>query len=155
MSFRQILSYPDERLRVVAQSVTAFDKDLATLVDDMFETMYHERGIGLAATQIGDPRCVAVMDITENKDSPLCLVNPKITRRAGEETMTEGCLSVPNFTAEVARARAVSIEAFDREGAVITLEADGLLAICIQHELDHLQGKLFIDYLSSLRRERF
>lgn len=132
-----------------------FDDALSRFTDDMVETMYYENGIGLAATQVGRDMRLMVVDISEHKNEPRCFINPRITRSEGVETMTEGCLSVPGFTADVQRAAEITVEAVDRNGEPFTLDAGALLAVCIQHEIDHLNGKLFIDHLSPVRRQRF
>ena len=150
-----ILRFPDERLRLKARTVDSFDDELSKFVDDMLETMYYENGIGLAATQVGSDKRLMVVDISEHKDAPMCFINPQITKRDGETSMTEGCLSVPNFTADVKRALRISVSALDRNGKPFELDAEDLLAICIQHEIDHLNGVLFIDHLSELRRRMF
>jgi len=154
MATLEILHFPDERLRTVAVPVDGFDDDLRRLVDDMFETMYAAPGIGLAATQVNVHKRVIVIDVSEEKDQPLVLINPEIVTRDGDEEMEEGCLSVPGFFEKVRRAETVRVRARDVNGAVLELEADGLLAVCIQHEIDHLDGKLFVDYLSQLKRQR-
>lgn len=154
MAILHILHYPDPRLREKAAPVTEVDAQVLRLVDDMFETMYDAPGIGLAAPQVNVAKRVIVIDISEAKNQPLCLINPEIVAAAGEEQMEEGCLSVPNIFEPVVRARAVKVRALDREGVSIELKADGLLAVCIQHEMDHLEGKLFVDYLSEMKRQR-
>ena len=154
MALRTILEYPDPRLRTRAQPVTRFDAELATLIEDMFQTMYAAPGIGLAATQVDVHQRVIVMDLSETKDQPLVFINPEILARAGEESTEEGCLSVPDNFAEVRRAAQVRIRAQDPSGATFERDYEGLLAVCIQHEMDHLEGKLFVDYLSDLKRER-
>lgn len=154
MAILHILHYPDPRLREKAKPVTAVDAQVRQLVDDMFETMYDAPGIGLAAPQVNVAKRVIVIDISEAKNQPLCLINPEIVAADGEEQMEEGCLSVPNIFEPVVRARVVKVRALDREGAAIELKADGLLAVCIQHEMDHLEGKLFVDYLSEMKRQR-
>ncbi|KZZ09335.1 peptide deformylase, partial [Oleiphilus sp. HI0078] len=132
-----------------------FDDNLQTLIDDMFETMYDAPGIGLAATQIDRHLQLIVMDLSEDKSEPLVFINPKVTVLEGElEKMQEGCLSVPGFYEDISRIEHVLIEALDRQGKEFSLEAEGLLAVCIQHEMDHLNGKLFVDYLSGLKRNR-
>ena len=153
MAKLEILEFPDPRLRTVAQPVTQFDAALAQLVRDMFETMYAAPGIGLAATQVNVHRCVLICDVSEDHDQPLVLVNPRILTRDGAQTYQEGCLSVPTIFADIDRALRISVEAEDIEGKTFTFEASELLAVCIQHEMDHLQGKLFVDYLSPLKRE--
>jgi peptide deformylase len=153
MSLLTILEYPDPRLRNKAQPVAVFDAALQSLIDDLFETMYAAPGIGLAATQVNVHEQLLVLDVSEEKNAPLVLVNPKILAREGSQTYQEGCLSVPNIYADVERADRISVEAQDRHGQPRQLQADGLLAVCIQHEMDHLIGKLFVDYLSPLKRE--
>jgi peptide deformylase len=153
MSLLTILEYPDPRLRNKAQPVAVFDAALQSLIDDLFETMYAAPGIGLAATQVNVHKQLLVLDVSEEKNAPLVLVNPKILAREGSQTYQEGCLSVPNIYADVERADRISVEAQDRHGQPLQLQADGLLAVCIQHEMDHLIGKLFVDYLSPLKRE--
>ena len=154
MPLLNVLHFPDPRLRTRAEPVERVDDAVRQLVDDMFETMYAAPGIGLAATQVNVHRRVIVIDISENKDRPLCLINPEITARDGIEEMEEGCLSVPGVYERVSRADRITLRALDRDGAPFSLDADGLLAVCIQHEMDHLEGKLFIDYLSELKRSR-
>jgi peptide deformylase len=154
MAILDILHFPDTRLRQVAQPVAAVDDDVRQLIDDMFETMYDAPGIGLAAVQVNEPRRVIVMDVTEDKTQPLAFVNPEIIAREGEEEMDEGCLSVPGVFETVRRADRIRVRALDRDGQPFEMDADGLLAVCIQHEIDHLDGKLFVDYLSSLKRQR-
>ncbi len=154
MATLQILEYPDPRLRKQAVPVETVDKDIRRLVEDMFETMYAEPGIGLAATQVDTHKRVLVLDVSEGKDNPQCFINPVILEQEGSEICEEGCLSVPEFTANVERAEKIKVQALDRRGVSFQLDADGLLAVCIQHEMDHLEGKLFIDYLSELKRQR-
>ena len=154
MPLLNVLHFPDPRLRTRAEPVERVDDAVRQLVDDMFETMYAAPGIGLAATQVNVHRRVIVIDISENKDRPLCLINPEIIARDGIEEMEEGCLSVPGVYERVSRADRITLRALDRDGAPFSLDADGLLAVCIQHEMDHLEGKLFIDYLSELKRSR-
>jgi len=154
MAILDILHFPDPRLRNKAKPVKAVDDSVRRLVDDMLETMYEAPGIGLASTQVNDPRRVVVIDISEEHDQPLCLINPEILEKQGEEEMDEGCLSVPDVYETVIRADRVKVSALDREGNPFEMEAEGLLAVCIQHELDHLDGKLFIDYISNLKRQR-
>jgi len=142
-------------LRTIAKPVVHFDEQLTTLIDNMFETMYDAPGIGLAATQVDQHIQLIVMDISEDKNEPTVFINPKITILDGEpEEMEEGCLSVPGFYENVSRIEHVLIEALDQEGKSFSVESKGLLAVCIQHEMDHLDGKLFVDYLSSLKRNR-
>ncbi|WP_373740939.1 peptide deformylase [Neisseria sp.] len=154
MALLNILKYPDERLHTVAKPVEAVDERIKTLVADMFETMYEARGIGLAATQVDVHERVVVMDLTEDRSEPRVFINPVITHKDGETTYEEGCLSVPGIYDTVTRAERVTVEALDENGEKFTLEADGLLAICIQHELDHLMGKVFVEYLSQLKQNR-
>jgi peptide deformylase len=154
MSLLNILHFPDERLRTRAQPVEEVNDEIKQLVSDMFETMYTAPGIGLAATQVNFHRRVIVIDVSEDKNSPLCLINPEIIERNGEQQYEEGCLSVPGFYEPVTRADKILVRALDREGKEFELNADGLLAVCIQHEMDHLEGKLFVDYLSEMKRSR-
>ena len=154
MSILSILEFPDKRLRTVAAEVNVVDNEIQTLVDDMLETMYAAKGIGLAATQVNVHKRVIVLDVSENKDAPLCLINPEIIRQAGIEEGEEGCLSVPGFFEKVSRAEQIRVKALNRDGASFELDADDILAVCIQHEMDHLQGKLFVDYLSAFKRNR-
>ncbi len=154
MAKLDILHYPDPRLRTVAKAVETVDDELRTLVDDMFETMYAAPGIGLAATQVNVHQQVIVIDISEEKNQPLCLINPMILKADGIEEYEEGCLSVPGVYDKVRRAEQIEVRALDRNGAAFEMQADGLLAICIQHEMDHLKGKLFVDYLSRLKQGR-
>jgi len=150
-----ILEYPDERLRNRAAPVATVDDEVRRLVDDMLETMYDARGIGLAATQVDVHRRVIVMDVSDDRSGPLVLINPEVTPIGEErEPMQEGCLSIPEYYADVPRALRVQLKALDRDGQPYELEADGLLAHCIQHEHDHLEGVLFVDYLSPLKRDR-
>jgi peptide deformylase len=154
MALRPILHYPDPRLRRRALPVAVVDDGVRRLVDDMAETMYHAPGIGLAAIQIDVPRRVLVIDITAERNGLQVFINPEIFERDGEQVMEEGCLSVPGVYDEVKRASHVRVRALDREGKPFELEADGLLATCIQHEIDHLDGKVFVDYLSKLKQQR-
>ena len=154
MALLEILHFPDPRLRLKAKPVAQVDDQVRQMVKDMFETMYDAPGIGLAATQVNIQLEVIVIDVSENKDEPLCLINPKIIAQDGTEEMEEGCLSVPGFYESVTRAESVKIQALNKDGDTFELTADGLLAVCIQHEMDHLQGKLFVDYLSPLKRQR-
>jgi peptide deformylase len=154
MALLNVLKFPDERLRTVAKPVEQVDASIKQLVEDMFETMQEERGIGLAATQVNVHKRVVVMDISEHQDSPRVFINPEIIEMDGKTISEEGCLSVPNNYAKVERAEHIIVKALDKNGKEFSLEADGLLAICIQHELDHLKGKLFVDYLSPLKRQR-
>ncbi len=154
MALRDILHFPDPRLRLRASPVAVVDQPIRALVDDMFETMYAAPGIGLAATQINVQKRIIVVDVSEDQSNPFCLINPEILGKDGEEEMDEGCLSVPGFYETVRRAERVRIRALNRDGQPFELEADGLLAVCIQHEIDHLDGKLFVDYISTLKRNR-
>lgn len=154
MAVLNVLSFPDERLRTVAKPVEAVTPEIQQIVDDMLETMYAEEGIGLAATQVDVHQRIVVIDISESREEPMVLINPEITEKRGEDGIEEGCLSVPGARALVPRAAEVSVKALNRDGEEITFDADDLLAICVQHELDHLQGKLFVDYLSPLKRKR-
>lgn len=154
MALLQILEFPDPRLRTRAQSVTQVDAALRMLVDDMFETMYAAPGIGLAATQVNVAKRVLVIDVSEQRNRPLVLINPTILAREGVEETEEGCLSVPGVFDKVTRAEKIQVRALDRDGKPLELAVDGLLAVCIQHEIDHLDGKLFVDYLSELKRTR-
>ncbi|EHD0107336.1 peptide deformylase [Vibrio parahaemolyticus] len=154
MSVLQVLTFPDDRLRTVAKPVDAVTPEIQKIVDDMIETMYDEEGIGLAATQVDIHKRIVVIDISETRDEPMVLINPEILEKRGEDGIEEGCLSVPGARALVPRAAEVTVKALNRDGKEFTFEADDLLAICVQHELDHLQGKLFVDYLSPLKRKR-
>ncbi|MFT5717590.1 MAG: peptide deformylase [Oleiphilaceae bacterium] len=155
MSILEILEYPDPRLRKIAKPVEKIDEKIKKLLTDMFETMYDAPGIGLAATQVDVHLQIIVMDLSEEKDEPLVFINPEITILEGDaEKMQEGCLSVPGFYEDISRIEHVLIKALDKTGTPFELEAEGLLAVCIQHEMDHLDGKLFVDYLSNLKRNR-
>ena len=154
MAILDILHYPDTRLRTKATPVKEVDSKIQTIIDDMFETMYDAPGIGLAATQVNIHKQIVVIDISKEKNEPLCLINPKIVEKEGEEVSEEGCLSVPEYFADVKRAEKIKVQALDRNGKEIEIESDDFLAICIQHELDHLQGKLFVDYLSPMKQQR-
>ena len=154
MALLEILHFPDPRLRLKAQPVPQVDDQVRQMVSDMFETMYNAPGIGLAATQVNIQLDIIVIDVSEEKNEPLCLINPKIITSDGLEEMQEGCLSVPGFYENVTRAETVKIQALNEKGESFELDADGLLAVCIQHEMDHLEGKLFVDYLSPLKRQR-
>lgn len=155
MSMLEILEFPDPRLRKIAAPVAAVDDALNRLIDDMLETMYQSQGIGLAATQVNVQKRLLVMDLSEQQNDPLVFINPEITvldpEPLGHE---EGCLSVPGYYEMVERPRKIRVQALDRDGEHFELEAEGLLAVCIQHEVDHLDGKLFVDYISSLKRQR-
>jgi len=154
MALLNILHFPDPRLRTVAEPVTEFDDSLRQLVSDMFETMYEAPGIGLAATQVDRHIRLLVLDVSETRSRPRCLINPQILEADGEEEMDEGCLSVPGFYEKVRRAEHIRVRAQDQFGETREFEAEGLEAVCIQHEMDHLEGKLFVDYLSGLKRNR-
>ncbi len=154
MAILDVLSFPDERLRTVAKPVEEVNDEIKQLVSDMFETMKDENGIGLAATQVNRHVQVVVMDVSEDQNEPRVFINPEITRQDCSTISEEGCLSVPGNYAKVERAEAITVKALDQNGEAFELDAEGLLAICIQHELDHLKGKLFIDYLSPLKRQR-
>ncbi len=154
MALLEILHFPDERLRSKAKPVKNITSTHKKLIDDMLETMYAAPGIGLAATQVNVHEQIIVIDISEEKNQPLCLINPEIIAHSGKEKMDEGCLSVPDTYAEVERADTVVVRYLDNKGKQQELSTEGLLAVCVQHEIDHLQGKLFVDYLSRLKRER-
>ncbi|MCG7648210.1 peptide deformylase [Alteromonas sp. MmMcT2-5] len=154
MAILDVLSFPDERLRTVAKPVEEVNDEIKQLVSDMFETMKDENGIGLAATQVNRHVQVVVMDVSEDQNEPRVFINPEIIRKDGSTISEEGCLSVPGNYAKVERAESITVKALDQNGESFELDAEGLLAICIQHELDHLKGKLFIDYLSPLKRQR-
>ena len=154
MARLNILHYPDLRLRKSALPVETVDDRVRALVDDMLETMYAAPGIGLAATQVNVQKRLVVMDVSEQKNQPLVFINPTLLEREGENESEEGCLSVPGFYETVHRAERVRVSALDRDGEPFELDASGLLAVCIQHEMDHLDGKLFVDYLSVLKRDR-
>ena len=154
MAILNILRYPDARLHKVAAPVTVFDAGLKKLVADMAETMYAAPGIGLAATQVDVHKQVIVVDVSERRDSLVVLVNPEIVEANGESDIEEGCLSVPGIYELVPRAERVKVRAYDQNGNAFTLEAQGLLAVCIQHEMDHLQGKVFVEHLSQLKQQR-
>lgn len=154
MAILDILHFPDPRLRKRAEPVAQVDDAIRQIVDDMLETMYAAPGIGLAATQVNIQKRIIVVDVSKDQNQPLAFINPEILQRVGEEEMEEGCLSVPGFYETVRRADAIRVRALGRDGQPFEMEADGLLAVCIQHELDHLEGKLFVDYLSPLKRQR-
>jgi peptide deformylase len=156
MALLPILEFPDPRLRTQAVPVDPSrlaDPAFQRLIDDMFETMYEAPGIGLAASQVDVHQRFMVIDVSEDKSRPLVFVNPEISARSGEQVYQEGCLSVPGIFADVTRANEITVSALDRHGQPFELAIDGLLAVCVQHEMDHLQGKLFVDYLSPLKRE--
>ncbi|HGN0870386.1 TPA: peptide deformylase [Providencia alcalifaciens] len=154
MSVLNVLHYPDERLRTVAKPVEKVDASIQRIIDDMFDTMYDEEGIGLAATQVDIHQRIIVIDVSESRNERLVLINPELLNKEGETGIEEGCLSIPEQLGFVPRAEKVKIRALDYNGTSFELETDGLLAICIQHEMDHLVGKLFVDYLSPLKRQR-
>ena len=156
MALLPILEFPDPRLRTKAVPVDPAklaEPAFQRLLDDMFETMYDAPGIGLAASQVDVHQTFMVIDVTEDKTRPLVFINPVITARDGDQVYQEGCLSVPGIFADVTRSNQITVQALDRNGQPFELEADGLLAVCVQHEMDHLIGKLFVDYLSPLKRE--
>ena len=154
MALLTVLEFPDARLRTKAVPVVEVDDQLRRLIDDMLETMYNANGVGLAATQVDVHQRLLVVDISESRDDPKVFINPEILSREGMEITEEGCLSVPGFYEEVQRADQVRVRALDRNGNAFELDADGLLGVCLQHEMDHLEGKLFVDYLSDLKRTR-
>ncbi len=149
-----ILEFPDERLRKKATVVKVVDDKVRKLLDDMLETMYESRGVGLAATQVDVHQRIVVIDVSDEKEDPLFLINPEIIEKDGVKEAEEGCLSVPGFFEKVTRAEHIRVRALDREGQSFEFEATELLAICVQHELDHLDGKLFVDHISPLKRQR-
>ncbi len=155
MAILTILEYPDERLREVGVPVETVDNALRTFIDDMFDTMYESKGVGLAATQVNVQKRIFVMDLSEDKSEPMVFINPEITPLTDEVTeYGEGCLSVPGFYESLDRPAKVRVKALDRNGETFEVECEGLMAVCVQHETDHLDGKLFVDYLSKLKRER-
>jgi peptide deformylase len=154
MALLPILQYPDPRLYTVAAPVDAVDEDIRQLIRSMSETMYAAPGVGLAATQVDDHRRVIVIDISEAHDKLQVFINPEIVASSGTATCEEGCLSVPGIFEKVARAERITVRALDARGESFSLKADGLLAVCIQHEMDHLEGKVFVDYLSRLKQQR-
>ena len=147
-----IIEFPDPRLRTVAKPVEQVDTRIRQLIDDMFETMYEAPGIGLAATQVDVHERLIVLDVSEDKTHPMVFINPQILEAQGSQVYQEGCLSVPGIYADVTRAETITVTALDRDGQSFQISADGLLAVCIQHEMDHLAGKVFVDYLSPLKR---
>ena len=149
-----ILEFPDKRLRRVSEAITTFDQGLKRLSDNMLMTMYEEKGIGLAAPQVNKPVRLIVMDISEDRDQPLVFVNPVVSSFEGNVESNEGCLSVPDIKTDIKRHETITLNAQNLKGTAISLEADGLLSICIQHEIDHLNGKLFIDYISDIKLQR-
>lgn len=154
MAILPVLSHPDDRLRKVAKPVAQVDERIQTIIQDMLETMYQEEGIGLAATQVDIHEQIIVIDLSEEKNDPLVIINPELIEKSGETGIEEGCLSVPEIKALVPRFEAVKIRALNEKGEAIEIEAEDLLAICLQHEMDHLKGKLFVDYLSPLKQDR-
>lgn len=154
MAILEILEFPDPRLRTVAKPVEQVDDALRKTIDDMFETMYAAPGIGLAATQVNVHKRLLVLDISDEKNQPMVFINPSFEPVAGQQEYNEGCLSVPGYYDNVTRHDRIRVKALDRLGQPFEIEADGLLSVCIQHEMDHLDGKLFVDYLSRLKRDR-
>lgn len=154
MALLPVLHFPDERLRIKAKPVTEVTPEIQQFIDDMIETMYAEEGIGLAATQVDFHQRIVVIDVSENQDQVYVIINPEVISKDGETGIEEGCLSVPDSRGFVPRSETIKIKALDRDGKPYEIDADGLLAICIQHEMDHLDGKLFVDYLSPLKRQR-
>lgn len=154
MAILDILNYPDPRLHTVAKPVREVDATIRRLISDMAETMYAAPGIGLAATQVNQHIQLIVIDTTTEKNNLMVFINPKIIEKSGEQDYEEGCLSVPGVYESVTRAENITVEALDKDGKKFTLDADGLLSVCIQHEMDHLLGKVFVDYLSPLKRNR-
>ena len=154
MPLLKIIHFPDPRLRIKAQPVEVVDAGTRTLVEDMFETMYQAPGVGLAAPQVDVRQRIIVIDVTDERSQPLCFINPEILSLEGSHEMEEGCLSVPGVYEPVTRAAKVRVRALDQHGERFEMKADGLLATCIQHEVDHLDGKLFVDYLSAMKRDR-
>jgi len=153
MALLTILEFPDERLRKKASPVAVVDHSTRQLIDDMLETMYAAPGIGLAANQVNIQKRIIVLDISEEKNAPLALINPEILTKEGQEESDEGCLSVPGVFEKVKRAEKIRVKALNRDGDSFEMDAEGILAVCIQHEIDHLEGKLFVDYLSPLKRQ--
>jgi peptide deformylase len=154
LSILTVLEFPDERLRKKAAAVKTVDEKIKKLADDMLETMYQSHGVGLAATQVDVHQRVIVIDVSEERDDPLFLINPEIIEKDGVKESEEGCLSVPGFFEKVKRAEHVRVKALDKDGRAFEFEARDLLAVCVQHEIDHLNGKLFVDYVSTLKRQR-
>ena len=154
MAKLKILEFPDPRLRTRARPVDNVDDALRKLIDDMFETMYAAPGIGLAATQVDVHRRLLVADVSSDRSEPHALINPEILEKDGVAVSEEGCLSVPGYYEEVERAEHIRVKFLNRDGDEVEMEAEGLLAVCIQHEMDHLEGKLFVDYLSEAKRSR-
>ncbi|SRR5579883_39346 len=154
MTLLNVLQFPDSKLRKKADPVSVVDDSVRKIVDDMFETMYHQGGVGLAAIQVNIQKRIIVMDVSENHSAPLCVINPEIISREGIQHEAEGCLSFPGVYETVERAAKIRLKALDRQGETFEMDAEGILAICIQHEMDHLQGILFVDHLSRLKQER-
>ncbi|MEM8983111.1 MAG: peptide deformylase [Pseudomonadota bacterium] len=154
MAILRILEFPDPRLRTKATPIDAVTDEIRELADNLLETMYAAPGIGLAATQVDVHKRILVTDVSSDKSEPLVLINPEIIAKDGVEVMEEGCLSVPGFYEEVERAETIRVRALGRDGEPFEIDADGLLAVCIQHEIDHLDGKLFVDYISTVKRDR-
>ena len=155
MSLLKIITFPDDRLRLRAEPVADVDDEINALAGDMLETMYDSGGIGLAGIQVGIRKRIFVMDLSPEQKQPMCLINPEILDKSGTERMREGCLSVPEYYADIERAEKILLRAQTLEGKTIEQECDGLMAVCVQHETDHLDGKLFTDYMSPLKRQRF
>ncbi|RKZ52665.1 MAG: peptide deformylase [Candidatus Parabeggiatoa sp. nov. 3] len=154
MALLKILHFPDPRLRTQAKPVQKVDKAIQSLVANLFETMYQVPGVGLAATQVNIHKQIIVIDISEERNQPLCLINPKILASEGTQRTEEGCLSVPDIFEKIERSERITVQALNEKGESLTLTANEILSVCIQHEIDHLKGKLFVDYLSSLKRQR-
>ena len=155
MNKLEVLHFPDKRLRKVAQPVEKVDREIKNIIEQMFFTMYEEKGIGLAATQVNIHKRIIVIDVSENKNEKIFLINPQIISLSKDlDTMEEGCLSVPGFYESVSRPKTIKVSSLDIDGKQIEFEAEGLLATCIQHEIDHLNGKLFVDHISALKRNR-
>ncbi|SFW11191.1 peptide deformylase [Nitrosovibrio sp. Nv17] len=154
MARLKILQYPDERLHTVAEPVSAVTPEIRALVDDMAETMYAAPGIGLAATQVDVHKRIVIVDTSDSRDRLQVLINPRIVARSGESDYEEGCLSLPGIFGKVTRAERITVEAWNREGAPFVLDAEGLFAVCIQHEMDHLEGRVFVEYWSRMKQER-
>ena len=154
MALLSVLQFPDKRLRTKAAPITEVNAEIRTIIDNMFETMYEHSGIGLAATQVNIHQRIIVMDVSENRTSPTCLINPEIIAREGVQYESEGCLSFPGVYDKVERAGKIRLRALDQNGKGYEMDADELLSVCIQHEMDHLDGILFVDHLSRLKQER-
>ncbi|MCK5717272.1 MAG: peptide deformylase [Thiomargarita sp.] len=154
MALFNILQFPDPKLRTPAKPVTCVDNTIRQIVEDMFETMYDAPGIGLAATQVNVHKAIIVIDLSKEGQHPLCLINPKLLRSQGTQYEEEGCLSVPGIFEKIERAQEITVQALNQNGDTFTLTAEDLLAVCVLHEMDHLKGKLFVDHLSSIKRQR-